>query len=150
ILFPHSEHMYLFEETQNRVDGLSAGGILHIISLSGIDGESLGVPYLPVVVEQCGVKRKGFAYSDKWHAKELCRFNILITRLEHTHMGNEISRHIKACHLHAILEVLDIFKHSSGNALGSLSLVISREHTVDVGTVHCPEPLRHVHRKRIA
>ena len=142
--------MYLLEESQDGVDGKVACRVLHIICLSGIYGECLCAPYLPVVVEQGGVEWQWLAHSDKRHTEKLCCGDVLISRLEHAHMRYKLPRHIEARHLHAILEILDIFKHRSGNTLGGLSLAISWEHTVDVGAVHCPKPLRHVHREGIA
>ena len=59
-------------------------------------------------------------------------------------MGNEVPGHIEGGQLNAVGVVLDRRKDPGGNALGGLAQVIAREHPVDVGVVHGPEPAANV------
>ncbi len=47
--------------------------------------------------------------------------------------------------MYAIPVFLNRVKQGSGNALGSLALVIAGKHPVDIGVVHGPKTLSHVH-----
>ena len=61
-------------------------------------------------------------------------------------MGKKVSLLIKAGKLYAVIVVLYLGEYTVCDTLGSLSLIVARKHTVDVGVVHCPETLSDVHR----
>ena len=65
---------------QDGIDGLVATVKVYTVCVTSIDRESLGVPQLPVVVEQCGVEGTGLVGGDVSHAEEAGGLNVLIAR----------------------------------------------------------------------
>ena len=136
--------------TQDGIDGLVATVEVYTICVSGIDGESLGIPQLPVVVEQCGVEGAWLVGSDVSHAEESGGLHVLVARLEHPHMGHEVARHVVTGQLDAVFVAAQAREDGGGNALGGLPLVVAGEHAVDVGGVHSPEASADVHGEWVA
>ena len=140
----------LVEETEYGVDCLVGCGMLNVVCLPCIDTESLGVPQLPVVVEQRGVVGQGDARGDEGESEESGIGDVLIACLEHADVWHEVAGDVETCHLYAELESFEALEDCGCDALGCLALVVAWEHTVDVGVVHCPESSCHVHREWVA
>ena len=60
-------------------------------------------------------------------------------------MRQEIARHVERGELHAQPVIFDDLEELGGDALGRLSLIVAREHAVDVRVVKRPEALADVH-----
>ena len=136
--------------TQDGIDGFVATVEVYTVCVTGIDGESLGVPQLPVIVEQSGVEGTGLVGSDVSHAEEAGGLDVLVARFEHPHMGHEVARHVVTGQLDAVFVTVECGEDGGCNALGGFPLVVAREHTVDVGRVHSPETSAYVHGEGVA
>ncbi len=62
------------------------------------------------------------------------------------HVRQEVALLVEAGELDSELVALNLFEETVCNPLGRLAHVVAREHAVDVGVVHRPEPLSDVHR----
>ena len=135
----------LLHHPENGVDSLATVLEINLVGLSRIDAEGFGIPKLPVVVEQGRVERTWLIDRDESHTEEPRGLNILIAGLQHTDMRYEISRNVVTGQLDTVFEAVEHLEDGGGNALGSLALVIAREHTGVVGVVHSPAPSSDIH-----
>ncbi len=139
----------LRHEMQNRRNGLLAALPVHGFRIGGIEGKGVCLPDLPVVVECRRIKRTGLPHHDIGKPELLRELRVLKARLHHPDMGHEGALHVEGGKLDAHLIVLDALKDAGRNALGGFSLIIAREHAVDIRIVDGPEALLDVERGRI-
>ena len=115
------------------------------VRLHRIQGECVGIPDLPVIV-QCGrIYRLWLSHHYIGKSEQPGKAGVLPARVHHTDVWDKVSRHVKACKLYAVVIIFYRPEYAVRNSLRRLSLIISREHPVDVCIIHRPEPLADIH-----
>ena len=71
------------KDSRNRLPG---GFFIYEICLCSIDRKSIGIPYLPVVIQSSGINRPWFSYDYIGKAKKTCPWDIILSpvRLQNT------------------------------------------------------------------
>ena len=111
----------------------------------GVEGEGLGVPDLPVVVQRGGVVGMGVPQHNVGQPEVPGGLGGLVAGLHDPQMGQTPARQVQAGHMDAVGITLQCLKDLRRDALGGLAGVVAGEHPVDIGVVGRPEPPPHVH-----
>lgn len=132
-------------EAEDRADHLRRDGAFHPVIHAAIEGVGLGLPDLPVVVEQGGVEGEWLAQGDIGHAEQLGSLGVFIAGAHEADVGHEVAGDVEAGQLDAVGIALDLLEEGGGDALRGLAPVVAGEHAVDVCPVHRPEAFLDVH-----
>ena len=133
------------KESQHRFHDNQCPGGINFVCGVGVNGEGLGIPDLPVIVEGGGVIGPGFPAVDIGKAEVPGFVHVLKAGFHHPHMGCKASLGIMAGEVDAVVVVVDTLENPGGNPLGGLAQIIAREHAVDIRVVRRPEPFSDVH-----
>lgn len=105
-------------EAEDRADHLRRDGAFHPVIHAAIEGVGLGLPDLPVVVEQGGVEGERLAQGDIGHAEQLGSLGVFIAGAHEADVGHEVAGDVEAGQLDAVGIALDLLGHGALRVAG--------------------------------
>ena len=111
-----------------------------------IQGISLGIPNLPVVIQGCRIIGTNSSFYNIRKAEVSSFLDSGIALIHHSYMRHKITRHIEGSKLDSVLIFRNLSKNSICDSLCRFSQIIAGEHTVNVRIVRRPKPFLNIHR----